>query len=105
ARAAAATPADRGQVARGRRAGPPAREVEADAAAVAEIERELRHLERVLAIAHAANEQPPLDPVAMPRAPEPFDHGEHDALEREPLLRVKNRREAKLRVRDPVAVT
>src|SRR2546426_6446085 len=80
-----------------------ARDVEADDPALAVRDRELRHLERIGAVAHRADDLAERDAVFALGALEPLPHGLNDLLEVEAARRVEHRRVADLRVHDPVA--
>src|SRR3989442_15998396 len=80
-----------------------ARDVEADDPALAVRDRELRHLERIGAVAHRADDLAERDAVFALGALEPLLHGLNDLLEVEAAPRVEHRRVADLRVHDPVA--
>src|SRR5690606_3033051 len=83
------------------------REVEADHAVVAEVDREPRDLERALALAHRREDLPDADRVAalvgrILALLEPVLHGLHGLLEREALASVLLGRPAHLAVDDAV---
>jgi len=85
-----------------RMAGLLARDVEADAAPVAERDGELRHLERVRAIAHRAHDLAEQDRVVALRAVEAARDGRDHLLQVHPPLRREDRRVPDLGVDDAV---
>src|SRR2546426_10361999 len=80
-----------------------ARDVEADDPALAVRDRELRHLERIGAVTHRADDLAERDAAFALGALEPLLHGLDDLLEVETARGVEYRRVADLRVNDPVA--